>query len=106
MSSFKEFMDDTKELPNLDITSSNASLSAIQDSLKSTVLGILAPLSLSNDQKQEFSEKTSNLLQDEAFISEFSNRLGQPLELETEDEFVERGSGLLRSILYDKFEIW
>jgi hypothetical protein len=59
----------------------------------------------SNDEKQKFSEKVANLVQDEVFLSEFSDRIGEPLEHESEDEFVKRGSETLRQMLYDKFGI-
>jgi hypothetical protein len=58
-----------------------------------------------SDKKQEFSEKVSNLVRDKEFISEFSDRIGVPSELETEDEFVKRGNSVLRKILHNKFGI-
>ena len=110
MSSFKEFMDEARESPTKALPSSNTSLSAIQDSLTSLMGGLLisshlAPLTVPNDKKQKFSEEVSNIVQDEAFISEFSDSIGDPSELETEDEFVERGSDILRRMLYNKFGI-
>jgi len=40
-----------------------------------------------------------------AIISKFSDSIGEPLENETEDEFVERSSNILRKMLYQKFGI-
>ncbi|ACK67270.1 hypothetical protein PCC8801_3299 [Rippkaea orientalis PCC 8801] len=105
MSSFKEFMDEAEESPTKALPSSNMSLSAIQTSLTSAVSNLLTPFSVPSDKKQEFSEEVSSLVQDEAFISEFSDRIGLPSEIETEDEFVERGSDVLRKMLYDRFGI-
>lgn len=105
MSSFKEFMDETKKLPNNALTTSNLSLSAIQGSLKLAVGVHLTPFLFSQDKAQKFSEDVSNLVQDKAFLSEFSDSIGEPLENETEDEFVERSSNILRKILYKKFGI-
>jgi len=105
MSSFKEFIDEAEESPTKALPSSNISLSAIQTSLTSAVSNLLTPFSVPSDKKQKFSEEVSNLVRDEAFISEFSDRIGLPSEIETEDEFVERGSDVLRKMLYDRFGI-
>jgi hypothetical protein len=37
--------------------------------------------------------------------TEFSDRIGLPSAIETEGEFVERGSDVLRKMLYDRFGI-
>lgn len=105
MSSFKEFMDEAEESPAKGLTSSNASLLTIQGSLALAVRSLLTPFAIPNDKKQRFSEEASNVVRDKAFISEFSDRIGEPTELETEDDFVERGSDILRRMLYDKFGI-
>jgi len=105
MSSFKEFMNKAEKSPNKDLPGTNISFSAIQNSLMSNIIGILTPFSVPSDKKQEFSEEVCNLVQGEAFISEFSDRIGLPSEIETEDEFVERGSDVLRKMLYDRFGI-
>ena len=105
MSSSKEFMDEAEESPTEALPSSDISLSAIQTSLTSAVSNLLTPFPVPSDKKQKFSEEVSNLVQDEAFISEFSDRIGLPAEIETEDEFVERGSDVLRKMLYDRFGI-
>jgi hypothetical protein len=105
MNSFKEFMDEAEESPSQALPLSNTSLSEIQSSLALAVGSLLTPFSVSNDKKQKFSEEVSNLVRDEAFISEFSDCIGEPSELETEDEFVERGSNVLRRMLHDRFGI-
>lgn len=105
MSSFKEFMDEAGESPTKALASSNTSLSAIQASLTLSVGRLLTPFAVSSDKKQKFAEEVANLVRDESFISEFSDRIGEPTELETEDDFVERGRDVLRMILFDKFGI-
>lgn len=105
MSSFKEFMDDVKKLSTQVLPVSMTTLPEIQLNLTVAVRELLTPFSASVDEKQKFSEKVANLVQDEVFLSEFSDRIGEPLEHESEDEFVKRGSETLRQMLYDKFGI-
>ena len=105
MSTFKEFMNEAEKSPTTALSPSNNSLSVIQVSLMSAVGSILTPFAAPNDKKQEFAAEASNLVRDEAFISEFSERIGEPSELETEDKFVERGSDVLRKMLYTRFGI-
>ncbi|NCJ06753.1 hypothetical protein GS597_09580 [Synechococcales cyanobacterium C] len=105
MTNFKEFMSKAENSPNKALPSSNTSLSAIETALTSAVSNLLTPVPIPMDKKQEFSEKVSNLVRDEEFISEFSDRIGLSSEMETEDEFVERGSDVLRKMLYDQFGI-
>ncbi len=105
MSSFKEFMDKAKESSNKALPSSNITLPAIQSALTGAVNEILAPFSVPSDEQQKFSEEVSSLVQDEAFLSEFSDQIGEPLEHESEDEFVRRSSNALRQMLYEKFGI-
>ncbi|HTL89713.1 MAG TPA: hypothetical protein VL134_09945 [Leptolyngbya sp.] len=105
MSKFKEFMDEAEESPTRSLPSFDKSISAIQVSLTLAVGSLLAPLVTPSDKKQKFAEEVSNLVRDKAFISEFSDCMGEPSELETENEFVERGSDVLRRMLYDRFGI-
>lgn len=105
MSSFEEFMNEVKESPTKALPASNTTLPAIQLALTTAVDGLLAPFSISNSEQQKFSEEVSSLVQDKAFLSEFSDQIGEPLEDESEDEFVERGSDKLRQMLYSKFNI-
>ncbi|MBD2076965.1 hypothetical protein H6F86_24380 [Phormidium sp. FACHB-592] len=105
MSSFEEFMDEVEESPTKALPASNTTLSTIQLALTTTVKGLLAPLSISSSEQQKFSEKVSSLVQDKTFLSEFSDQIGEPLEDESEDEFVKRGSDKLRKMLYGKFNI-
>lgn len=105
MNSFEEFMNEIKKSPTKALPGSDKTLPALQLALATNIIGFLAPFSAPSSEQQEFSEKVSNLVQDEAFLSEFSQQIGEPLEDESEDEFVERGSDKLRQILYSKFNI-
>ncbi len=104
MSSFKEFMNKAQELSNQALPSSNISLASIQTSLATSINGI-SSLFLMPDEEQKFSEEVSRLVQNEAFLSEFSDQIGEPLQNESEDEFVGRGSDVLRKMLYKRFGI-
>jgi len=105
MGSFKEFMNKAEESPDNVLPTSNMSLLAIQTSLTAATVTLTSAFIPKIDKKQEFSEKVSNLVRDEEFISKFSDRIGEPLELETEDEFVKRSSIVLRKMLHSKFGI-
>jgi hypothetical protein len=105
MSNFKEFMDEIKASSTHALPASNINLPAIQLALTSEVSGLLAPLSVSSDDQHKFAEEVSNLVQDDAFLSEYSQQIGEPLEHEIEDEFVKRSSDKLRQMLYKKFGI-
>jgi hypothetical protein len=105
MSNFKDFMDEienssAQSLPECDLT-----LPAIQVALTAAVSGLLLPSLISHNEQQKFSEEVSNLVKEESFLAELSNQIGEPLDPESEDEFVKRGSDALRQLLYDKFGI-
>jgi hypothetical protein len=105
MSSFEEFMNEVKKSPSEALPASNTTLPTIQLALTTTVNGLLAPFAISSSEQQKFSEEVSSLVQDKAFLSEFSDQIGEPLEDESEDGFVKRGSEKLRQMLYSKFNI-
>ena len=98
-------MNEVKGSPSKTLPMSVKLPSNIQASLMSEVDAILISFSAPKDMKQKFSEEVSNLVQDKAFIPELSDRIGEPSELETEDEFIERSSNVLRRMLYAKFGI-
>ncbi len=65
----------------------------------------LIPFSTSIEKRRQFAEGVSNLVESKDFLSEFSNEIGEPLEHESEAEFVKRGVDTLRKLLYKKFDI-
>lgn len=60
--------------------------------------GVIVPKSRADD----FSSKVIALTTSENIISELSEKVGVPLESETEEEFVRRASSTLKSILMSK----
>lgn len=104
MSSFKEFIDKAQELPDQALPMTNITFASIQSSLAMSINGISAPF-LMPDEEQKFSEQVSSLVQNEVFISEFSNQISEPLESESEDDFIKRSSDVLRKMLYERFGI-
>lgn len=94
MSTFKEFIDSKNTLPTIQ----SSTIVAVRESFPKWV-------SIPSDEKEKFSEKVSNIAQDQAFLSEFSDKIGKPLENESEEEFVKRSSNILREMLYAKFGI-
>lgn len=105
MSSFTEFTNRVKEFPAQTLPGSNITLPAIQSALAGSVMGVLAPFSFSNDERRKFVEEVSNLVQNEAFLSKFGEQIKEPLDNESEDEFVKRASNTLRQMLRDKFRV-
>ncbi len=73
--------------------------------LSPSIIDILFPAFNSTKKSQEFAEDVSKAISSNEFISELSDKIGLPLESETEDEFVERSSKVLRNMLYSKFGI-
>lgn len=68
-------------------------------------VGLLVPRSvLSNSYKKEeqFSEELSQLVHSDNFLDELSDKIGQPTEAETEDEFVDRAKTTMRQMLKNK----
>ncbi|OWY68290.1 hypothetical protein B7486_26880 [cyanobacterium TDX16] len=104
MSSFKDFMDKAQESPNQNLPASTTTLASLQYSLAAASCIISSPF-LSVNEEQKFSEKVSSLVHDKAFISEFSDRISEPSEQESEDDFIERSSDVLRKMLYKHFGI-
>ncbi|MCY7277607.1 MAG: hypothetical protein LH702_28690 [Phormidesmis sp. CAN_BIN44] len=105
MNNFKDFMDEAQEFPNQALMASSVTLTNIQTSLVATIGEILSPIAVGDDEKQKFSQEVSNLVKDGTFLSEFSEEIGVPIETESEEEFVNRGSDVLRKMLYKKFGI-
>lgn len=105
MNRFEDLMNEAKKSSSQDATAFPIMLTDIQTSLSSAIRGIITSTSLNDVEKQKFSQEVSSLVQDTALISEFSNKMGTPEETETEEEFVKRGSDVLRRMLYEKLGI-
>ena len=105
VSNFKQFMDKIKQSPTQSLPESYLTLPSLHMALTAGTFLMLTPFSFSNNEKQKFSEEVSSLIHNESFLSDFSNQIGKPLEQESEDDFVKRGSNMLRKMLYDRFGI-
>ena len=105
MNSFEEFMDEVEKSPTKALPESDITLPAIQSGLTTIIGGLSALFLTADNEQQKFSEKVSNLVQDKAFLSEFSGQIGEPLDGESEDEFVKRSSDRLMQMLCNKFDI-
>ncbi|MHC5717622.1 MAG: hypothetical protein ACYTX0_37340 [Nostoc sp.] len=111
MSNFKDFYTNPKQLPDTATTqepSTTQELSTIVAGNVQQVLSSAIGLSygLANTQKAaEFSKGVANYATSDEVISSLSEQIGKPKENETEQEFVERSSHILREILKKKFNI-
>lgn len=56
----------------------------------------------SNNKEEQFSEELSQLVYSDNFLDELSDKIGQPTEAETEDEFVNRAKTTMRQMLKNK----
>lgn len=54
---------------------------------------------------KEFSDEVSSYVTSDKMISEISKNVGEPKTNETEEEFVERASCVLREVLNKKFDV-
>jgi hypothetical protein len=99
--SFTKYMDEVNKSPAKDLLTSNTTLLDIQASLAKSVANLSTPF-LSESEQQKFSKTIRNLIQDKAFLSKFSDQTGEPLEDESEDDFVKRSSNTLRQMFYSK----
>lgn len=114
MSSFEDFLNSSEE------PSESENIEELHISLTTNVSKALAsigfcvavqpvfPVFFSKNREKEkakFSEEVANYVTSNEFISVFSNNLGEPKATETEKDFVERASCLLKSILDKKFKI-
>jgi len=68
--------------------------------ISSTILA--ASMSLTKNQANEFSSKVMEVATSDNVIDELSEKVGTPLESETEDQFVQRASAVLKNILMSK----
>lgn len=80
---------------------------SLQAELSEAKLAISATLRLAEaivpkSRADDFSSKVIALTTSENVISELSEKVGVPLESETEEEFVQRASSTLKSILMSK----
>ncbi len=59
-------------------------------------------MTIANSDRQKFAEEAINVAQSDEVLSELSDQIGKPAELESEDEFVNRSKKALSKILKEK----
>ena len=96
---------DEKTKHNQPLQASEMTLSSIQTPLAAGIGEILFPISATANDKQKFTEEVAGLIQNDAFLKQFSDKVGAPSEANSEEEFVTRGSDVLKKMLYEKFGI-
>lgn len=106
MTSFKDFH---KELEKLSVNSNK--VFDLASSTAACVTNVLSPLTgvlsvFDNTKKVEkFSKEVAEAAVSDDVISAVSQQVGEPKKNETEEEFVERTSHILREILKKKFNV-
>lgn len=118
MKSFKEFLkgigDSSASLPSDEaqklVEAKQAAISSIsalayQHNLTSGWSSMLSSSSRDLAKANKFAEQATEIVSDEAFLDELSDRIGKPLVEESEDEFVERSSSIMRKILYRRLGV-
>jgi len=72
----------------------------LDEIIKSLPFGSL----LTKDKVQDFTSNVSKLIQSKPFLQEISDKISQPRAGETEEEFVARGTAVIKEVLRSKFE--
>lgn len=101
MSDFKEFVKSThqNELSN---SSSLELTTRISGILAATVPSIFSGSSISNADREKFSEEVVKAANSDEVLTELSQEIGEPKETESEDEFVESAKTTFAKILKRK----
>ncbi|BBD66455.1 hypothetical protein NIES4072_62750 [Nostoc commune NIES-4072] len=106
---FEDFWEADTKIPN---NSEDIHVSTIQSSITAATLIASAPLAatlfgLDDTQRksEKFSKEVSEYATSKEVISSSSKKIGEPNASETEEDFIERASKVLREILKEKFKI-
>ncbi len=111
MNNFEDFYKNLKQLAHADTTEQPSKTQELSTTVAVNIQQALLPaiglsIGLGNTQKvEEFSKGVANYATSGEVISSLSEKVGKPKENETEQEFVERASQILREILKKKFKI-
>jgi hypothetical protein len=105
MTNFKDFCQKSQQLDETNGVETN--LAAITSAKVQGVLSTVNALALFDNAAkiEEFSNEVANYSTSDELISSLSEKIGKPEENESEQEFVERASNILREILKKKFKI-
>lgn len=103
MTSFEDFFKDSKRLAE------STTLPILQTKLTAGITqiteGILFGSNATQAKQEKFSKEVANYATSDEVISSFSKNIGEPKTNETEEEFVERASHVLRAVLKKKFDV-
>lgn len=115
MTNFISFWWQAKEATtSLENSLSTPSPSDLSDSIQTNVKAIsittapllkLAGVNTNFEEVETFSREVAQYATSDEVISAVSNGVGEPKPYETEEEFVERASNVLRKILREKFNV-
>jgi hypothetical protein len=111
MNNFEDFYKGLNQSSNDEILQEPLTIKEISTDLAGNILQALSPVigisfALTNTQKaEEFSKGVANYATSQEVISSLSEQIDKPKENETEQEFVERASNILRDILKKKFKV-
>jgi hypothetical protein len=106
---FKDFWQADSQIKN---SSEDINVSTIQSSIAAATQLSIAPLAATlfglddtQSKSEKFSKEVSEYATSKEVISSLSKEIGEPNETETEEDFIERASNVLREILKEKFKI-
>jgi len=113
MNSFKDFWNSCKNKSDSSATENQSELSTITQ-LSTVISQQITPIATTaltdifgstpkQTKIERFTKEVTECATSDEVISTVSDRLGQPLPDETEQEFVERASNILRNVLKEKF---
>lgn len=101
MRKLSDFMNNNKsEKP--DNSSSSLLIKSSGISTLSNIVLNSSIVSLSKSKAQKFGEEAMSIATSDEVINELSEKVGSPLEGESEDDFVNRSKSILKEILKDK----
>lgn len=105
LNSFRTFWEKAVKINNLALPSEQSSIqSLIQGDIQKSLLPFEGLL-LKSNQVEEFSKQVSDYVNSDEVIRNLSAEIAEPLPDETEEEFIERASQILRNILSEKFRL-
>lgn len=96
MSNFKDFVKSGQKKLITNVSSSQELRTRISSSLTS------ATLSISSSDSDRFGNEVVKMANSDEVLTELSQSIGDPMEMENEDEFVERAKSALATILKRK----
>ncbi|MBL1197636.1 MAG: hypothetical protein FWK04_00780 [Nostoc sp. GBBB01] len=99
---------DTKiknDCEDINVTTIQASITAATQLSLAPIAATLFGLNGTHRKSEKFSKEVSEYATSKEVISSLSKEIGEPNETETEEDFIERASNVLRKILKEKFKV-